>query len=421
MIKKYTLAFFLLFSIFAAAQQGSSSAYSFYGIGDVRFRGNVENRLMGGISVFPDSIHVNIQNPASYSALKLSTYTVGGNTNYTRLSTLTEDDKAQRTSVGYMAVGIPLNKLGFGFGLIPYSSVGYRIRNETVASVDNESVTTTKRYEGNGGLNKVFFGLGYKLNSNFSFGADIHYNFGNIETRNIEKISDLQFGTQEFNSSNLSGFNANLSVNYQRKLNSKLDVYSSLIYTPESKLKSKNKRIISSVLYSDVFDPQDVDQLDEINNTNTITLPSKLTIGLGIGQNKKWMIGSEVTFQKSSAFGNRTEDLSNVKYRDAVKYSLGGYFIPNASTFSNYLKKITYRGGFRYENTGMTINNQDIKDYAFSAGFGLPVGGAFSNINIGVEMGRRGTTKASLIEENYTNLLLSLSLNDRWFIKRKYD
>jgi hypothetical protein len=51
----------------------------------------------------------------------------------------------------------------------------------------------------------------------------------------------------------------------------------------------------------------------------------------------------------------------------------------------------------------------------------LPLGGAFSNANVGVEFGKRGTKKASLIEENYTNLLLSLSLNDRWFIRRKYD
>jgi hypothetical protein len=69
----------------------------------------------------------------------------------------------------------------------------------------------------------------------------------------------------------------------------------------------------------------------------------------------------------------------------------------------------------------MTINNQDLKDYALSVGFGLPLGGAFSNANIGVEYGSRGTAKASLVEENYTNFLLSLSLNDRWFIKRKYD
>jgi len=414
MIKKLLFAFFVLFSITTVAQQGTSSPYSFYGIGEVRFRGTVENRLMGGVSIFPDSLHVNILNPATYASLKMTTYTAGGTASYTKLNSSQKNEKAQRSTLDYMAVGIPLRNAGFGFGLIPYSSVGYRIRNEGSDGI-------VKRYDGTGGVNKVFLGFGYKLTSNFSIGLDANYNFGRIETRNVQKIPDVQFGTQELNTSDLSGFNMNLSAIYQRKINQKLNIFGSLIYTPESKLQSKNSRIISSVLYSDFFDPQDVDQLDEIKNSYTINLPSKVTFGLGVGQNKKWMLGSEVTFQQNSRFGNRTDDISNVIYRDVVKYSLGGYFIPDASAFSNYLKKITYRGGFRYENTGMTINNQDLKEYALSAGLGLPLGGAFSNINIGVEYGKRGTAKASLVEENYTNFLLSLSLNDRWFIKRKYD
>jgi hypothetical protein len=414
MIKNISVSFFLLFSIITAAQQGTSSPYSFYGIGEVRFRGTVENRLMGGVSIFPDSLHVNIINPATYSTLKMSTYTVGATTSYKKLNSFQKNEKAQRSTLDYMAVGIPLKNAGFGFGLIPYSSVGYRIRNE-----DSDGIV--KRYEGTGGVNKVFLGYGHKINSNLSVGFDFNYNFGRIETKNIQKVPDVQYGTQELNTSDLSGFNVNVSAIYQRKINQKLNVFGSLIYTPESKLQSRNSRIISSVLYSDFYDPQDVDKIDEIRNTYTIKLPSKITFGLGIGQNKKWMLGSEVTFQQNSRFGNRTDDISNVIYRDAIKYSLGGYFIPDASAFSNYLKKITYRGGFRYEKTGMTINNQDLKDYAFSAGLGLPLGGAFSNLNIGVEYGRRGTAKALLVEENYTNLLLSLSLNDRWFIKRKYD
>lgn len=414
MIKKLLFAFFVLFSITATAQQGTASPYSFYGIGEVRFRGTAENRLMGGVSVFPDSLHVNILNPATYASLKLTTYTLGGTSNYTKLNAEQKNEKAQRATLDYMAVGIPLKNAGFGFGLIQYSSVGYRIRNENIDG-------TVKRYDGTGGVNKVFFGFGQKLTSNLSIGIDANYNFGRIETRNIQKIPELQFGTQELNTSDLSGINVNVSAIYNRKINQKLNIFGSVIYTPESELQSKNSRLISSVLYSDFFDPQDVDQLNESRNSYTIKLPSKVTFGLGIGQNKKWMLGSEVTFQKNSRFGNRTPDISNVIYRDAVKYNLGGYYIPDASSFSNYLKKITYRGGFRYENTGMTINNQDLKDYALSVGFGLPLGGAFSNANIGVEYGSRGTAKASLVEENYTNFLLSLSLNDRWFIKRKYD
>ena len=62
MIKKIIVNICLLFSWAIFAQEGTSSPYSFYGIGDIKFKGTIENRSMGSISVFPDSIHLNIQN-----------------------------------------------------------------------------------------------------------------------------------------------------------------------------------------------------------------------------------------------------------------------------------------------------------------------------------------------------------------------
>ena len=68
----------------------------------------------------------------------------------------------------YLAVGLPVTKkIGVGFGLIPYSSVGYKIESIAADATQNSS-----RFSGKGGLNKVFFGVGYKISSKWSFGAD---------------------------------------------------------------------------------------------------------------------------------------------------------------------------------------------------------------------------------------------------------
>lgn len=415
MIKRLFFLFSLFFTITSQSQQATSSPYSFYGIGDVRFKGNVETRMMGGASVFADSIHFNFQNPASFSGIKLSTYTAGGSFNSTRLNAFSGNEKSQRTTLDYLMVGIPMKNSGFGFGLLPYSSVGYKIRNTNPTTLDY------KAFEGTGGLNKVFLSYAYKFKNHLSLGVNAQYNFGKIETTGINKVSEAQYGTQEVNTSLLSGFSVDLGAYYQYKINAKLDLHTSLVLTPQTSLQSRNSRIISTILLYNGLEPFEVDQLEEVNQTNTLKLPAKYTLGFGVGQNKKWMIGTEFTLQQSSNFGARTNDISRVDYENGFKYSLGGYYIPNYSSFSNYFKKITYRAGFRYERTGMIINQERIRDYAVSGGFGLPLGGAFSNLNVGVEYGRRGTAKALLIEENYTNVLLSLSLNDRWFIKRKYD
>lgn len=78
MIKRFVIIVALLSTVLAAAQEGTSSPYSFYGIGLTKFAGTVENQSMGGLRLFSDSIHLNLRNPAGYGRLKLTTYTVGG-------------------------------------------------------------------------------------------------------------------------------------------------------------------------------------------------------------------------------------------------------------------------------------------------------------------------------------------------------
>ena len=45
----------------------------------------------------------------------------------------------------------------------------------------------------------------------------------------------------------------------------------------------------------------------------------------------------------------------------------------------------------------------------------------FQNINFGFEVGKRGTTNAGLIKEKFFSVRLGLTLNDRWFVKNKYN
>ncbi len=418
MIKKLIVPVFLFFTLISFAQQGTSSPYSFYGIGDVKFKGTAENRAMGGLTIYSDSIHLNFQNPASYSNLKLTTFSLGGTYLTTDLSTNNQSEKARRTAVDYLAVGLPLGKFGVGFGLMPYSSVGYNIQSNIAATATNPE--EIKQYSGTGGINKVFFGVGYALTKKLSVGVDYSYNFGKIQTYSFRFIEGIQYGTREKNLSDITGGTLTAGLNFNTPINKKLNGFASVTYSPDSKLSSLNSRNIATIQYSSsgaeiLVEPLDVD----VANTN-LTIPSKLAVGFGLGQNKKWMLGTEITFQKSSSMGNRFNDINNVNYENSTRFALGGFYIPNYNTFSKYYEKIIYRGGVRYENTGLIINNTSVKDYAVTAGIGLPLMGVFSNINVGLEYGQRGTTSANLVQENYTNISIGFSLNDKWFQKRRF-
>lgn len=395
----------MLLSLHSFAQAGTASPYSFYGIGDVKFKGTVENKAMGGLGILPDSIHINLQNPASLSSLKLTTFSVAGTYNTLSLKTESASEKARRTTLDYLVMAFPVGKIGLSLGLMPLSSVGYKI----------EKVTSTEavRKTGTGGVNKVFVGAGYQITPKLSVGADLAYNFGNIETELIYSQSDIQKGTGELNTSILSGVSFNAGAIYKTKLK-KYDLVSSLTLTPSTNLNTRNTRITSTIATSGSVSSVN----GEIPDTK-IKLPTKFAFGAGLGEIKKWFVGFESTFQGSGNFGNVYA--SNVTFENASKIALGGYFVPNYNSFSNYLNKITYRAGFRHENTGLVINSESINDTALTLGLGLPVGGALSNINLGMEYGKRGTTNAGLIQENYLNISIGLSFNDKWFVKRKFD
>jgi hypothetical protein len=383
---------------------------------------------MAGLAIVPDSIHINLQNPAMYSSLKLTSFSVGGTFSANQLKTNQKDEKAQRTTLDYLAVGIPLKKLGLGFGLIPYSSVGYNIRNSVFLNENRNR--TDNFYKGSGGLNKVFFGFGYQLAKNFSIGADVQYNFGKIDTRSLSTqfalnssnvYEQVQYSTRETNSSTASGVNFNTGLSYNTKLYKSVSLFSSLTYSPEATITLNNERFIAIVQSANgILDTVDDEVEIQVANTK-LKMPSKFSFGVGIGDTKKWIVGTELTFQGTSNFGNRFNDIDNVTYENATRFTVGGYYIPNYKSFTNYFERIVYRGGFRFENTGLVINNQPIEDAAVTLGLGLPLRGAFSNVNVGFELGNRGTQKGGLVREHYMNFSIGLSLNDRWFQKRKYD
>jgi hypothetical protein len=422
MIKKIIVSICLLFSLAIFAQESTSSPYSFYGIGDIKFKGSVENRSMGSISVLPDSIHINIQNPAQLACLKLTGLALGGTYANTKSKTETQEAKARRTSLDYMIVGIPVGKVGIGFGLIPYSSVGYKIgRTAFVTNNNNDTIRSIiSRYNGIGGVNKVFLGFGYRLTKNINIGGDLQYNFGTIETNSLQYQTDLQYGSRENNVSDLRGVNFDLGITYQTKVNSKYSFFSSLAYTPEAILTSGNTRNIEIVLVTTSSVSPVETQNIAVADTK-IKLPSKLSFGSGFGEVKKWLVGGEITFIQNSVMSNRFTDINGATFENSVRYSLGGFFIPNYNSYSSYYKRIVYRGGVRYENTGLVIQDKSITDFAANIGLGMPLGGTFTNINIGLEIGRRGTKYYNLVEENYINLSVGLSLSDKWFVKRKFD
>ena len=243
MLKKFIFAVMLFITGFSIAQNGTTSPYSFFGIGEQKFKGTAENRAMGGLSIYSDSIHLNFQNPAGVAKLKLVNYTIGGSYKYVGQITDTETQYATSTNLDYLALGIPLGKFGASFGVLPFTAVGYKL--------ELESETIISQYTGEGGLNKVFLALAYNFTPNFSFGIDANYNFGNVDRKTIILDEELDLGTREVTKSNLLGFNFNFGAIYDAKLNDYLNLTAAVTYSPATDFTTQNSKTLSSISVSE--------------------------------------------------------------------------------------------------------------------------------------------------------------------------
>ncbi|MBU2927649.1 hypothetical protein [Winogradskyella psychrotolerans] len=440
MIKRFIVICITIIGSAAFAQQGTSSPYSFYGIGSLKFKGTVENQSMGGIGVYLDSIHFNLKNPASYAGNPLEgpyfngesrpvKFTVAGTMTSTTLKSNSGEETAGSAIFDYLAVSVPIGKFGVGFGLLPFTSVGYGLDDI------NDDGNIVNRYGGEGGLNRVFAGFGYQITEKLSFGMDFNYNFGNIQNDALEVqyTSDgdiVQYQTREYNRSDLSGLNLNFGLNYKTMVSDKLELSATATFAPGSKLNSNNEREYATVtvdattLETTATSSTIEFDLEAVNLKNTkLTLPATVSFGIGLGDPKSWFVGTEYTFQNSSDFSNPIFSNQISSFENSSKIAVGGFYIPDYNAFSGYYNRIVYRAGVHFENTGLVIKDESINEFGISFGLGLPVGNRsiFSNANLGLEFGKRGTTNQNLIQENFINFNLSLSLNSRWFEQRKYN
>ncbi|VXB27679.1 hypothetical protein [Maribacter litoralis] len=426
MIRKIVIAIVYITTIGLYAQDGTVSPYSFYGIGDLKNNSTVENQMMGGIGVYADSIHINLKNPAAFGKLGLEvmdreglvTYTAGVSNKQYTLKSFTAEEQSSVTSLDYLALGFSVGKgLGMGFGIMPYSSVGYNLvddRTETGGSLVNI-------YTGEGGLTRAFYSIGYEIVDNLSIGATVNFNFGTLDSERLQQIEDIQFGTFDRRSSRVNGFDFNYALNYTPLIKGRQRLHTSIRVNTQGNLVSKNDRQLGSFSVSSgvTIEELEVDLASQNLENTELKIPTTTTLGIGYGEDYKWFVGAEYSFQEMSSFENVFLGSDNIVYEDASSFAFGAFLTPDHDSFTSYFKRVTYRAGLRLDKTGMLVNDVDINNFGITFGLGLPLGRSFSNLNLGFEFGRRGTTRADLIEESYFKFNVGLSLNDRWFQKRK--
>ncbi len=431
-IKYACVAFLLMVSFGTYAQTTVQSPYSKFGLGNLRGSVLPHQRAMGGIStgVFRSSYisNINMQNPASYAGINLTTLDIGVSGSLTSLRTSNLSESSFNSSLSHVAMAFPVTtKSAVSIGILPYSDLGYDFKNTTTIGNSTDNTKTVDYiYNGEGGLSKAYLGYGIQLGDHFRIGANAEYLFGNLIQSRSTEITDDAGAVNSRNQikNSVYGFNYSYGIQYDFRLGSKTSLVLGYSGSSSSKLKSERSQY-TTIYYKDSQGNElaAADTLDFSENPKaSLKLPLIHNFGFSLQKENKWLIGADY---RTGKWSKMAIDNVNQNLQDTYGFSVGGQFTPDITAINGYFKRVDYRLGFTYDKTYIQMNNQDVKQTAITVGLGLPLSSyarsSFYKMNLSAEIGRRGKVTNGLIQERYVNFHLGFMLNDKWFQRFRFD
>tara|TARA_B100000787_G_scaffold170052_1_gene163688 strand:- start:41702 stop:42991 length:1290 start_codon:yes stop_codon:yes gene_type:complete len=429
MIKKIIFFLAVIISAQSFSQRSTSSPYSYFGVGEEFGTRTVEQISMGSIgAAYSNNRYLNFTNPASLSELRFATYVFGILNNDLTIKDASSKQSSNSTNLSYFSFAFPVSKkMAVVFGMQPTSSVGYSLIN-TLNDIEGNPIEITQ-FSGAGDVNRIYGGFGFKVFKGLSVGMELDFLFGNIQNNVLNVRQDVPLATKNIEDSNIRGGSIKVGTQYKTNITKDLNLYIGASFKLGNSLKSEGtENLYSLSIGTGGFEsPRDTISSGPLNGN--LERPTETVLGIGLGKTNKWYASVNYKFQDAFvATGYLDNSAQSFQYGESNRISAGGFFIPKSNSISSYLKRVTYRAGLKYEKIGLLVNGTpnsntftDINDFGISFGLGLPLGNRLSNVNIGFEYGKKGTTDNGLLEENYFNFRLSLSLNDLWFKKRKID
>jgi len=426
----------ILFYTVAFAQE--NSPYSRYGMGDLVPNQNISTKGMGGISAgYSDFQSINFVNPASLGNISNTIFDIGTDVDSRILKSTNPAKKFTATNAlfSYIQLGFPLasqkmmkkNKFwGMSFGLRPVSRINYKIeKNERLADID--SINTL--YEGSGGISQAFLGTALRI-KNFNIGFNVGYMFGNKDfstRRSFINDSVVYYKSNSATKSTFGGVFVNGAIQYDVKINEtstlRIGAYGSL----QQDVKAQKDDLRETFAYDANGGTFKIDSIYAQNGVKgTIQYPSNFGIGFTFS-NKHWLFGLdyEATQWNNYRFYNTTDQVqNNFTIRAGTQY----YPAKNNTSSKKYFNFVKYRAGFFYGPDYIKVGDATRPQYAITLGTGMPLtslqrlsySGEYVLLNTALEVGGRGNKNTNL-RESIVRFSVGLSMNARWFSKRKYD
>ncbi|MEN8156897.1 MAG: hypothetical protein ABFS10_08095 [Bacteroidota bacterium] len=448
-LRRFSLLLIAIFSsITLYSQFNTYSPYTRFGLGDLSKNGFGQNLAMGGTGVaIHEGNRINYLNPAASAALDSTSvyFDFGANAFFNQYKF--NDPSGQgagdisnswwNMNFHHVAFASSMGKyLGLHAGIVPYSSIGYNIKQEYNDLTSGTALDTY--YSGEGGTMNFFLGTSVKFFDRISMGVTMNYLMGKMtRRRNVEFPMNptIYSSTASREDFDLKQPVFSFGLQYKEVIGDKFFFSLGGVYDLKTDASVEMKYNVTNTIYPGR--PIEIDSVTTITpeyilSADTLdrsfNLPQKVGVGIALGIPDKLTVTGDYYMQ------DWTGALSGPGYKttNASSLHVGAEYTPDVEALRGYHKFITYRLGGFYSNSylsvlkptpepGATDNYYQLTDYGMTFGVGLPVRSLKSSINVAFTLGTRGTTAYNLVEENYGIVTFNVTLHDLWFRKRRFD
>jgi hypothetical protein len=406
------------------AQSGTKSPYSQYGLGILADQSQTANRGMGGVSQgLRSGSQVNMQNPASYSAVDSLSMIVDAAVSgqFTNFKEGGSKVNAKTANIEYAtALFRVFPKFGVSLGIVPYSNIGYSYSRSQI--VGTSTTMMAENHDGSGGLHQAYLGLGYELFKGFSIGANASYLWGDY-SRTISMVSSESdsYWLIKTYEAEISSYKLDFGMQYQHRLSKKGVLTVGATLGLGHKLGADPEMSIYNLASGG----------DTTKISNGLSIPMTIGGGLTYIHNQSLTVGADYLLQRwgsvdypmvSEATGKY--ELVKGIYKDRHKVMAGIDWLPSPDPLARgFLKHVHYRLGASYATPYYKINGQEgPREISVSAGLGIPLVNAWNNRSVlNVSFQWVNQSAKNLITENSFRVTIGLTFNERWFAKWKVD
>ena len=403
------LSFLTLLTLPICAENGMNSPYTRYGFGQLSAMETGTNKGMGGTGIgVQNSNQINMLNPASYAAVDTLTFLldIGMSLSNSNLAEGSMKRNALNTTFDYLAMQFRLvPRLGMTIGLMPFSNIGYSFKNSTTIDYsEDEKITATNIFQGDGGLRQVTAGLGYTPFKGLSVGANLSYIYGEIYHYIYNQYSDANINTQTRQYlADITTYNAEFGIQYQAAIGKNRFVIGAT-YRPGHSIDDETYTV-------------NISSGNDTISCGHMSLPSEYGAGISYTYDNRLTIAADYSMQQYS-----TVSFFGDKGVDRCRASIGMEYVPEHIS-RKLFRRTRYRAGLHYATVHYTVDGKKgPTEYGAIIGIGLPIMNRWNGkslVNISGQAIHVRPNAPGMITENQLRLNIGLSFNETWFNKWK--